>query len=77
MGYSWCNMSLELKLADWLWTVAIGWVGYVQYQLKDRPTKDEMELRQALLDERHREIKDDLCRLENKIDKLLSTNSLH
>jgi NADH:ubiquinone oxidoreductase subunit len=65
-------MSMELKMVDWLWSIAIGWVGYMHYQLKDKPSRDEIELRQLVNDERHKEIKEDLQRLENKIDKLLS-----
>lgn len=70
-------MPLELKLVDWVWTIAIGWVGYVHYQLRDKPSIREMELQQYVNDERHREIKrslqehkDDLTRLESKLDRL-------
>lgn len=63
-------MAIEFKAFDYLWAVGMAWVGYIHTQLKDKPSRIESELQQQINDERHREIKDDLQRLEDKIDEL-------
>jgi hypothetical protein len=63
-------MNFEFKILDWLWAVGIGWASYMHTRVHSLPSREELSLQQEVNNERHDEVKEDLARLERKIDKL-------
>lgn len=61
---------IELKLMDWLWALLLMWVASVERRMWLKTNRNEIELRQQVNDVVQRELKEDLKRLEDKLDKI-------
>lgn len=62
-----------LHLSDYVLAAITCWIGYVHKQMADRPTREEVLLRQAVNEVIQKEIKDDISEIKADIKHIRDT----
>lgn len=60
------------EISKYVWGAVVLWVGYVHNELRSRPTKTEIILRQQINDIIQQEIKEDIKEMKEDIKEIKS-----